>query len=207
MRRRRRTVHPGQAQHPALYARLVLECAALDEPDQLHFIISAPTIRTASADAIDVPLAPDARWNPPTLRDLNEDPYTTIVGARELSHVDQRPRYKRKPRRMRVGDFRPLRAAECDELIRRVVSLKDADPPMQLDTPPETRRLVTEPSPLSDGDYKHREDLLDAAICAWTAALWARWGEARCQVLGLDEAPGDGIPATIIAPCRPARRG
>ena len=108
---------------------------------------------------------------------------------------------------MRIGDFRPLRAAECDGLIRRVASLKRADPPMSLDTHPETHRLVTEQSPLKDADYKHREDLLDAAICAWTAALWARWGEARCQVLGLDEPPGDGIRATIIAPFRHAQTG
>ena len=55
---------------------------------------------------------------------------------------------------------------------------------------------MTDRSPLKDGEYKHREDLLDAAICAWTAALWARWGEVRYQVLGLDEAPRDGIRAT-----------
>ena len=30
-------------------------------------------------------------------------PYTTIVGANELGYVDERPRYKRKPRRMRIG--------------------------------------------------------------------------------------------------------
>ena len=129
-------------------------------------------------------------------------PYTTIVGADELGY-DERPRYKRKPKGMPKPEFRPLRAGECDELIRRVASLKGAEPPMRLDTHSETRRLVTEPSPLKDADYKHREDLLDAAICAWTAALWVRWGKARCQVLGLAEAPRDGMQATIIAPFRP----
>ena len=134
-------------------------------------------------------------------------PYTTIVGAHELGYVDERPRYKRKPRRMRVGDFRPLRARECDALIRRVASLKRTDPPMSLDTHSETRRLVTEQSPLNDADYKHREDLLDATVCAWTAALWARWGEARCQVLGLDKPPRDGMRAAIIAPFRHTQTG
>ena len=37
-------------------------------------------------------------------------PYTMIVGAHELGYIGERPRYKRKPRRMRVRDFRPLRA-------------------------------------------------------------------------------------------------
>ncbi len=87
-------------------------------------------------------------------------PYVTIVGAHELGYVDERPRYKRKPRRMRIGDFRPLRAKECDELIERVVSLKGADPRMDLGTHPETRRLAAHHSPLEDGEYKHREDLL-----------------------------------------------
>ena len=66
---------------------------------------------------------------------------------------------------------------------------------------------MTEQSPLKDADYKHREDLLDATLCAWTAALWAGWGEARCQVLGLDEPPRDGMRAAIIAPFRHAQTG
>ena len=134
-------------------------------------------------------------------------PYTTIVGADELGYIDRRPRYKRKPKRMRIRDFRPLRAAECDELIRRLAALNRTDPPLHLDTHSETSRLVTEPSPLKDADYKHREDLLDATICAWTAALWVRWGEARCQVLGLGDGPRDCIRATIIAPRRHAQTG
>ena len=39
-------------------------------------------------------------------------------------------------------------------------------------------------SPLDDQAYKHRDDLLDAALCAWTAALWHRQGVKHCQVLG-----------------------
>ena len=130
-------------------------------------------------------------------------PYTTTGGAAELGYDTERPRYKRKPRRMRVAEFRPLQGAACDELIRRVAALKRADPPMDLESHPETRRLVTENSPLADNAYKHREDLLDAAICAWTAAFWLRWGTTRCQVLGVgDGCPGDRL-ATIIAPMRP----
>ena len=133
-------------------------------------------------------------------------PYTTIVGACELCYDTARPRYKRQPKGMRIAEFRPLRAAACDELICRVAALKHADPPMDLESHPETRRLVTENSPLEDNAYKHREDLLDAAICAWTAALWLRWGTTRCQVLGAgDTCSGDRL-ATIIAPARPEQR-
>ena len=103
-------------------------------------------------------------------------PYRTIVGAYELGYDDERPRYKRKPRRMSMAEFRPLRNAECDEFIRRMALLRDADPPMDLLTHPETRRLVVERSLERPNDCKHREDLLDAALCAWTAALWTRWG-------------------------------
>jgi predicted RNase H-like nuclease len=59
--------------------------------------------------------------------------------------------------------------------------------------------------------YKHREDLIDALLCAWTAALCARHGPARCQVLGLpagDAAAGPASwpAATIIVPARPEQR-
>jgi predicted RNase H-like nuclease len=51
-----------------------------------------------------------------------------------------------------------------------------ADLPLRLDSHPVTRQLVVEPSPLNDTAYKHREDLIDALLCAWTAALWSRHG-------------------------------
>ena len=133
-------------------------------------------------------------------------PYTTIVGAHELDYEKERPRYKRKPRCMSTVEFLPMRNCQCDELIRRVDRLKDADPPMDLSTHPETRRLAAERSPDKPKDYKHREDLLDAALCAWNAALWSRWGETRCQVLGLDETPSKRRRATIVAPARPEQR-
>ena len=65
---------------------------------------------------------------------------------------------------------------------------------------------VAEPSPLNNTAYKHREDLIDALLCAWTAALWSRRGTDRCQILG---PPGSGTPElapTIIAPARPKQR-
>ncbi|MCW6004607.1 DUF429 domain-containing protein [Micromonospora sp. CPCC 205371] len=77
-------------------------------------------------------------------------PYTTLVGATELGyHRDgQRPRYKRKPKRLPVGQWRPMRALNCDQLVRRLASLEDADPPLRLRTHPRTAELLT-PAPLS----------------------------------------------------------
>src|SRR6516164_6909806 len=71
---------------------------------------------------------------------------------------------------------------------------------------PAARRLAEQPSPIDDVAYKHREDLIDALLCAWTAALWARHGLDRCQVLG-PAGTLDGRPAaTIIVPARPEQR-
>lgn len=148
----------------------------------------------------------DGFGGPPTSgRHVSECyPYTAIVGAPELGYDDERPRYKRPPRRMPAGQWKPVRAAACDELLRRLAALADNDPPLALATHPVTRRLLDEPSPLEARAYKHREDLIDAAVCAWTAALWSRHGFARCQVLG-DPADHPGA-ASIIAPARASQR-
>jgi predicted RNase H-like nuclease len=131
-------------------------------------------------------------------------PYTTLVGAAELRYDDERPVYKRRPPGVRVADFRPRRAAVCDDLVQRLVALGAADPPLDLGSHPVTRRLTKELSPLDDRSYKHREDLIDAVLCAWTGLLWMRHGLQRCQVLGSTDI---GRPrATIIAPARPAQR-
>ena len=134
-------------------------------------------------------------------------PYTTIVGAHELGYEDERPRYKRAPRGMPAAQAWPLRTSACDELIRRIASLVDADPPMDLTSHPTTRDLVEQPSPAAKKPYKDREDLLDAAICAWTASLWHRHGTDRCQILGeVDSKDMQGLRATIIAPARNTQR-
>lgn len=133
-------------------------------------------------------------------------PYTTLVGAIEFGHPEERPRYKRGPKKMPVAEFRPLRATACDGIIERLGALAAADPPLDLMSHPVTAALAQDPSPLSDRDYKHREDLIDGAISAWTAMLWWRHGLERCQVLGLPETPRAELLATIIAPARPEQR-
>lgn len=135
-------------------------------------------------------------------------PYTTLVGTPALYAGErERPRYKRKPPGMPAAVWQPLRAANFDELVRRLAALDD--PPLRLGTHPVTAQLVTEPAPLQEAAYKHREDLLDAAVAAWTALLWHRYGTARCQVLGPPVPPGrapTGREPTIIAPATPAQR-
>jgi predicted RNase H-like nuclease len=149
----------------------------------------------------------DGRAGPPAGGRVMSEcyPYTTLVGTTELGYDKERPRYKRPPRRLPAAQWRPERAAACDELISRLSGLASADPPLRLASHPVTRRLTEQPSPIEDAAYKHREDLIDALLCAWTAALWARHGLARCQVLGLPGSPGAGAGAgaTIIAPARP----
>lgn len=134
-------------------------------------------------------------------------PYTAIVGSPELGY-DERPPYKRKPKSTRISasEFREHRAKVCDELIRRVAKLSSVDPPLDLSSHSETRALVEHRSPISDIEYKHREDLLDAALCAWTASLWSRWGAERCQVLGCADSLRDGLRATIVAPAKEGQR-
>lgn len=151
----------------------------------------------------------DGRSGPPSDgRVLSECyPYTTIVGVTELGYDDKRPAYKRASKGMPAAMAWPLRTAACDELIRRVAQLAEFDPPVDITSHAETERLLGKPSPPQWLGYKPREDLLDAVICAWTAAYWHRHGLARSQLLGVPETPDDhALLATIIAPARPEQR-
>jgi predicted RNase H-like nuclease len=134
-------------------------------------------------------------------------PYTTIVGAHELGYESERPLYKRKPRGLSATAWRSVRAAACDVLIQRVADLRNASPPLDLRSHPVTAQLLDERSPLDDRAYKHREDLIDACLAAWTAALWMQCGANRCQVLGEHDVFVDdrGQCATIIAPATTQR--
>jgi predicted RNase H-like nuclease len=131
-------------------------------------------------------------------------PYTSIVGVAELGFDVERPPYKRQPKGIPTMQSHPLRAAACDRLISALAGLENADPPLHLRSHDTTARLLDEPSPLASRAYKHREDLIDAVICAWTGLLWLEHGFGRCQVLGLTDDPSPA--ASIIAPCRPEQR-
>lgn len=150
----------------------------------------------------------DGRGGPPTGGRVFSEcyPYTTLVGAAELGYDQERPTYKRRPARVPPAQWRAVRATECDRLIAHMAGLADNDPPLLLSSHPISRQLLAEPSPQKAAAYKHREDLIDALLCAWTAALWSRHGPARCQVLGADNPLPPGQAPTIIAPARPEQR-
>jgi predicted RNase H-like nuclease len=87
-----------------------------------------------------------------------------------------------------------------------MAGLATVDPPLLLASHPVSRQLLDEPTPQRAAEYKHREDLIDALLCAWTAALWGRHGLSRCQVLGPADLVPRGSAPTIVAPARPEQR-
>jgi predicted RNase H-like nuclease len=151
----------------------------------------------------------DGRDGPPSHGQIVSEcyPYTTIVGVPALGYDDKRPAYKRASKGMPAAKAWPIRTAACDELIRRIAGLTSSDPPVDIASHPQTRMLIEEASPPRPREYKQREDLLDAVICAWTAAYWHRYGLARCQLLGMPNTVGpNSTIATIIAPARAEQR-
>jgi predicted RNase H-like nuclease len=151
----------------------------------------------------------DGTCGPPTNGRVVSEcyPYATIVGAHELGY-EKRPAYKRRPRGVISADWPTKRAAACDDLIRRLAGLRAATPSLDLASHGITSQLISEGSPLGNAAYKHREDLIDASVAAWTAALWTQSGFKRCQLLGFDDEclDPDGRRATIIAPARRTQR-
>jgi predicted RNase H-like nuclease len=137
-------------------------------------------------------------------------PYTTLVGVEELGYDVERPRYKRLDLKVPAAEARAARAAAFDDLVHRLRTTP-LDPPLLLDSHPLTAGLA-DPSVLHGPTHKHREDLLDGALCAWTAAFWERHGDRRVQVLGGDPAlqsdpPDDaGRRPVVVAPARPSQR-
>jgi len=101
-----------------------------------------------------------------------------------------------------MAKFWPQRLRAWDDIVGRLAALADGDPPLDIDSHEATRALRDTPGIGGAQAYKKAEDLLDAAICAWTAALWHRH-EAKCAVLGAP-GPGAAVPirpvATIIVP-------
>jgi predicted RNase H-like nuclease len=133
-------------------------------------------------------------------------PYTTLVGAPEFGYDEERPAYKRFDLALPVAHRREFRAEECDELLRKMKRLATSTPALDLSTHPATRPLLGSRS-TRDKRQKRREDLADAALCAWTAALWSRHGLERCQILGASAVPDQqGRRPVIIAPARAEQR-
>ncbi|WP_439691154.1 DUF429 domain-containing protein [Curtobacterium sp. SP.BCo] len=137
-------------------------------------------------------------------------PYTTLVGVEELGYDDERPRYKRLDLRVPAAVARQRRAEAFDELVRRIRETP-LDPPLHLDSHALTAELAVL-SGIHGPTHKHREDLLDGALCAWTAAFWERHGDQRVQILGGDPSlPSDPVDTAgrrpaVVAPARPSQR-
>lgn len=133
-------------------------------------------------------------------------PYTTIVGMWELGYEVERPRYKRLVPKLPGVEAKELRAKACDDLLRRMAALAAAETPLNLASHSRTAQLLDEPSPVLDRPYKHREDLIDAALAAWTAAIWHQT-PLRTQVLGASAGADESERRpTIVAPFRPEQR-
>lgn len=129
-------------------------------------------------------------------------PYTTLVGAKELG-FSKRPAYKRKPRSFKsMAEFWPFRIKEWLRIVQALEGLSEATPPLQLASNDLTDHLRNAPKLGEAAEYKKQEDLLDAVICAWTAAYWHAHGTSKCTVLGAGDqhSQSPGRAATIIAP-------
>jgi hypothetical protein len=124
---------------------------------------------------------------------------------RGTGYDTERRRCKRTPPHVPAGPGPAERAANCDTLIERPGQLADADPPLLLRSHPVTKDLAGQPPPVSDPACKHREDLIDALLRAWTPSLWARHGFDRYQVLGMPAKPTGGPVASRDDRPRPAR--
>jgi predicted RNase H-like nuclease len=134
-------------------------------------------------------------------------PYTTLVGAPEFGYDQDRPGYKRFDLALPLAHRREFRANECDELLTRMKRLATSRPPIDLSTHPTTNQLLVSRAIGQNRRQKRREDLADAALCAWTAALWSRYGLERCQILGAGAEPdANGRRPVIIAPATPEQR-
>jgi len=126
-------------------------------------------------------------------------PYTTLVGAKQFA-FRPRPSYKRKPRHLTMAQFWPERLGAWNEIVERLERLALGDPPLDLRSHPATDALRVTPEAGKAQAYKKSEDLLDAVLGAWTAALWHRHPE-ECTVVGPASRPTSGkLVATIIAP-------
>jgi predicted RNase H-like nuclease len=133
-------------------------------------------------------------------------PYATIVGVDEFGY-ERRPAYKRARKGVPASEAWAIRTEACDCLISKIADLASHAVPVDLRSHPMTREVMDVRSPPQSAAYKQREDLLDAVICAWTAALWHRQPD-RFQILGnTHDAPSHRPIATIIAPARATQRG
>ena len=108
--------------------------------------------------------------------------------------------YKRGPVRRRLQGMR--------RLVRLLESLEQEDPPLRVGSAP-WAAAVQAPG-VTASELEQLEGLLDALVCAHTAAFWRRWGTGRCARLGDGQGPWLVVPlppgGPRPGPQPPARR-
>jgi predicted RNase H-like nuclease len=107
-------------------------------------------------------------------------------------------RSERLPYKLKHGRAREVCDAAMGELVRGLLELKRADPPLDVTTSPEWRRLaVTCDASPSGGVRKALEDELDAYVCAYIGCYHRAWSGSRSLTVG------DGRSGYIVTPVTP----
>ncbi|MFQ5948201.1 MAG: DUF429 domain-containing protein [Acidimicrobiia bacterium] len=100
-------------------------------------------------------------------------------GLVEVFGLDRRLAYKKGTLAQRAAGLRRLR------------SLLDT---LAADDPPLRGPRIRIPRRASGRELKAIEDRLDARFCAWTAAMWSRWGSKRVCLFGDPEGGHIAVP-------------
>ena len=100
-----------------LYAPVELAYTKYFENDQIHFLSSAHEIRSVPLDSR-APLATmDARWNPPTVRELNDE----TVGQFDQSGVQETTDEDRARVQIGTADAEEIRFSDRERLLERQI--------------------------------------------------------------------------------------
>lgn len=113
----------------------------------------------------------------PVRRAVEVYPHTATVALFGLATT---LKYKAKPRRTLES-----RAAALNELVRHLVSLRGADPALDVAAAPRWGDLVAcGEAPRSSAELARAEDELDAFVCAYTGLYYWYHGLDRCRIAG-----------------------
>lgn len=135
-------------------------------------------------------VAPDALRRRPLRAAIEVYPHPALVVL--LGRAERLP-YKAKP-----GRSLAVRHAAMGELLGGLAELKRADPPLDVTTSPEWRRLAQacEARP-SGAALKALEDELDGYVCAYIGRYHLAWAGSRSLTVG------DGGCGYIVTPVTP----
>jgi predicted RNase H-like nuclease len=142
------------------------------------------------AQRLGLSVAPDAIRRRPVRAAIEVFPHPALVVF--LDRTERLP-YKAKP-----GRSMAVRHAAMGELVQGLVDLERADPPLDVTTSPEWRRLAAtcEARP-SVAALKRLEDELDAYVCAYIGSYHLAWAGSRSLTVG------DGVSGYIVTPVTP----